>query len=369
MAPMPVKLALTTLCENPLGRTGLSTLFTAFVSSARRIFPHVAWVVYAGPGEPWPDDPGVEVCRRFPANNHPAARLVADHFCVPADARRRGAAALVTVGFAPIRSGGLPIVMQVFAVPPRAGGGLRGGYRRWAVARGLARSALVVVNSAWASTQLAPARGRVLISPEGLDHQVFQPGGPAGDARVSGPYFLWVSNLYPYKRVGLALAAFAAAVPEVREKCSLVVVGGGWGDGRARAEAAAQRLGIAARVQFLGRVEDQELPALYRGAQAHVLSTQEETFGRTVLEAMACGCPCLVQDLPVLREVAGESALYVDFRDPLAAAAGMARLVSDAALRSGLGAAGAARSRLYSFERLARERVGTILQALDLPTS
>src|SRR5690606_3667785 len=45
----PLTLALTTLCENPRRRTGLSTLWPEWVRAARRLYPHVHWLVFAPP--------------------------------------------------------------------------------------------------------------------------------------------------------------------------------------------------------------------------------------------------------------------------------------------------------------------------------
>jgi glycosyltransferase involved in cell wall biosynthesis len=366
MTSMRVKLALSTLCENPSRRTGLSTLFPEFIAHSRRLFPDVSWVVFAGRDAGWPDgDPAVEVCRDFASNERPAQRLLADHLRVAPEALRRGAAALLTVGFHPARSAGLPVAMHVFAVNHlRGGGGARSAYRSRAVSRGLERAALVITNSSWTKSQIGPARAPVIVSPEGLRHDLFRPEGPAGARGVKGRYLLWVSNLYPYKRFELVLAAYAGLAPRIRSEIPLVVVGGDWSGGRARAEAEASRLGVLADVRFLGWMLDGDLPALYRGACAHVLSTSEETFGRSVLEAMACGCLNVIQDLPVLREVAGESAMYVDYADAAAAARVLEQACAGAAGRAQLTAAGVERARAFSFERVARERVGAILSMI-----
>ncbi len=371
MEPMRVKLALSTLCENPERRTGLSTLFPEFIAQARRLFPDVSWLVFAGRDSGWPDgDPQVEVCRDFASNERPVQRLLADHLRVAPEARRRGASALLTVGFFPLRAAGLPVAMHVFAVNHLGGGGgARHAYRRRAVSRGLERAALVIVNSEWTWSRLGTATAPVIVSPEGLRHDVFKTEGPAGAPGIQGSYLLWASNLYPYKRFGLALAAYAGLPPGVRSRFPLVVVGGDWEGGRALAEAEARGLGVWADVRFLGWVRDEDLPALYRGACAHVLSTSEETFGRSVLEAMACGCLNVIQDLPVLREVAGQCALYVDFADTAAATRVLEQACAGAAGRAQLCAAGAERSRMFSFERLARERIGAILSRLPAAPS
>jgi glycosyltransferase involved in cell wall biosynthesis len=363
---MPVKLALSTLCENPGRRTGLSTLFPELVAHSRRIYPEVSWIVFAGRDGAWPEgDPAIEVCRDFHSNERPLRRLLADHLGVAAEARRRGAAALVTVGFVPLRSAGLPVAMHVVALgSPRGGGRARSAYRRWALARGLRRAALVIANSAWTLSRLGPSAAPVIVSPEGLRHDLFTPAGDRGAPGAPPRYLLWASNLYPYKRAGLALAAYAGLPAQVRLDFPLVVAGGDWSGGRASAEAAARRLGVAGNVRFLGWVDDAVLPSLFRGAHAHILSTEQESFGRSVLEAMACGCPSVAQDLPVLREVAGECALYADFSDSAPATRALERICTDAACRAQLSAAGIARSGQFSFERLARERVGAVLQAI-----
>lgn len=354
-------LALSALCENPGRRTGLSTLLPAFVASARVRYPDVQWIVFSGPGLPWPRDPAVRMVEGLPANDRPLARLVSDHARVAALARQGGASALLTVGFHPLRDAGLPIVMQVFAVDTQATG-LRGAYRRWALLRGLARSRLVITNSAWARDQIGPASSRVLVSPEGLDHARFRPEGDRGYPGVEPGYVLWSSNLYPYKRFALALAAYAGLPEPLRRSTPFVVVGGEWDGGAARD--AARRLSGAGRVDFLGWVPDEALPGLYRGARAQVLSTAFETFGRSVTEAMACGCPSLVQDLPVLREVAADGAAFVDFADTAAASRALERLLTDTAAHEGLVRSGIARAEGFSFERLVRERMEAILSAI-----
>ncbi len=360
-----MKLAISLLCENPQRRTGLSTLFPAFVAEARRQFPELEWIVFAGPGQPWPvADERVEVVRRFSANDRLAARLWADHFRVAAEARRRGAAGLLTVGFHPVQSAGLPVIMHAFSLHHLRGGGLRNAYRRWAMGRGLRRAALVIVNSQWTAGQLPERPRRLLVSPEGVEAGRFRADGAAGDPSLPRDYLLWVGNFYPYKRAELALAAYARLPAERRARHLFLFAGGDWQGGRARAETVAARLGLDRNVRFLGWVDDAMLPALYRGARAHVLSTSEETFGRSVTEAMACGCPCVLQDLPVLREVTGGAALFTDFADAMKAGAALDAVCADDTAAVRLRAAGLQRAAEFSFSRLARERVGAILDLL-----
>ena len=65
-----------------------------------------------------------------------------------------------------------------------------------------------------------------------------------------------------------------------------------------------------ADVRFLGRVSDSELLELYNQADCFVMPSLYEGFGLPPLEAMACGCPVLVSDIPVVREICADAARY-----------------------------------------------------------
>jgi glycosyltransferase involved in cell wall biosynthesis len=101
---------------------------------------------------------------------------------------------------------------------------------------------------------------------------------------------LFVGNLVEVKNVTVLLEAFARLRAE--ESCErLVVVGGG--PLRAALEARAAELGVADRVAFTGQVAHEELPRWMSAADVFVLPSRDEGLGLVLLEAMACGTPCV----------------------------------------------------------------------------
>jgi alpha-1,3-rhamnosyl/mannosyltransferase len=112
-------------------------------------------------------------------------------------------------------------------------------------------------------------------------------------------YLLWVGGMRvpdPRKRIG-ELARAPRTMP-------LVLVGpaGRW----------AREL---AGVIVTGEVTDDQLAAIYTGAHALVVPSDEEGFGLTPVEALACGTPVVACDVPALREVLDGRARLVDVQD------------------------------------------------------
>jgi len=373
-------LALTTLCENPQRRTGLTTYFHGLVSSALKLYPDVHWLIFAGEKEDWPKvDERVRIVRCFPANDRLLPRLWADHIKVPAVAKRMGADVLLTVGFVPVRKL-LPTVMSLLALlhadPANRIGGARQLYRRLMTRWGIARADLVITNSFCAASQITAAfpkiAAQLIISHEGLQTDQFLPEKEPGEGaelkcrfEIEPGYFLWVSNFQRYRQAELLLEGYASLDVTLRSTHPLVMVGGGWNGGDLSAHAHACALGIESNVRFLGWVEDRWLASLYRNAIAFCLASREETFGRSVIEAMACGTPCVVNDIPIMHEVTAGHALIVDFHNREETAAMLRKIVLDQGLRDRLRVAGLRRAADFSFEKMTRERIDAILDLLD----
>jgi len=125
-------------------------------------------------------------------------------------------------------------------------------------------------------------------------------------------------------------------------------------DGKASDPAALiRRHKLGDRVIRLGRVRDEDLPALYALAHVFCFVSFEEGFGLPALEAMASGVPVLVSERPVFREVCADAALFVDPADPAAIASALSRLLRNPAALASFRETGPRRAALFTWERAA----------------
>jgi glycosyltransferase involved in cell wall biosynthesis len=136
---------------------------------------------------------------------------------------------------------------------------------------------------------------RVTLTPYSVDNDWWMRQSAAVDraavrtgwgASASDAVILFCAKLQPWKRPGDLLWAFATA-----KLSNALLIFAGDGPLRAELESQAAELGIAARVRFLGFMNQSQLPAVYTAADLMVLPSQYEPFAVVVNEAMCCGCP------------------------------------------------------------------------------
>lgn len=114
----------------------------------------------------------------------------------------------------------------------------------------------------------------------------------------------------------------------------------------------------------LGRVSDDELADLYRGAAAFVDPTFYEGFGYAVLEAMACGAPVIASSVTSIPEVVGEAGLLCDPTSPQEFANAIRRVLDDSELAARLRVEGPARARRFTWDATAAGLSAAIESAL-----
>jgi glycosyltransferase involved in cell wall biosynthesis len=116
-----------------------------------------------------------------------------------------------------------------------------------------------------------------------------------------------------------------------------------------------KRLGLKNYVRWIGRVDEEDKPVLYRNAETFVFPSRYEGFGLGPLEAMACGTPVVTTDNASLPEVVGPAAFTVDADDAREMAGAIISTVIEDNLRADLSQKGLEQAAKFSWEKTATE--------------
>ena len=261
---------------------------------------------------------------------------------LPRAARRHGLEAFLSLSERLPPAGGPPVVVWLFESPlhriaanRESGASLRFRASDLITAlvwrRSLRRAAHVVMGSRATEQDVLAAvpalRGRTSVAYPGVP-----PGFAPGPGPDRPPYALHLGSDDPRDNTPVAVEAARRATVD------LVVVGG------ARPVAGAD---------FVGRVSDEQLVTLYRGAVAFIDPTRYEGFGYGVLEAMACGAPVVASGVTSIPEVVGDAALLCSPEDVDGFAAALRRVLDDDELARALRERGLARAATFDWERTA----------------
>ena len=150
----------------------------------------------------------------------------------------------------------------------------------------------------------------ILTAPIGAE--IVPPDGAAlpPDLDLNRPYFVAIGTIEPRKNIGFLLDLWS----EMDSKAPGLFICGsrGWG-----CEDVFDRLdaGVANVTEIAG-LSDPALSALLSGARALLFPSLAEGFGLPPVEAAALGVPVIANDLPSLRDILGNRAVYLDVADP-----------------------------------------------------
>ncbi|HEY4317466.1 MAG TPA: MSMEG_0565 family glycosyltransferase [Herbaspirillum sp.] len=199
-----------------------------------------------------------------------------------------------------------------------------------------------------------------------LKHGLRASAGNAG-----APVFLAVGGIEPRKNTLAILQAFIRML-RVFPMAQLIVAGGvsllDHGVYRREFFARLQQSGIETgpgkSLVFIDRVEDEQMPALFRCADALVFASLREGFGLVVLEAMACGTPAVVSRIaPFTEYLKGDDCAWVDPLEPASIAAGMAHACGIGA-RQALRSAGFAAAACHTWAHSAAQHLAVYYEYL-----
>lgn len=198
---------------------------------------------------------------------------------------------------------------------------------------------------------------RIDVIPCGYDETlVAAVGTPTPPPR---PRIAVVGRLVPYKRVDLVLDA-VARLQDRWPELELVVIGRG--PEQERLEAQARALGIGERVRFAGHLPSHvDVLREVSGSTVFVSASEIEGFGIVVVEASALGCPIVVSDIAVFREVTAEGTGGLLFRagDAADLAEQLDRLLADPELQATSRRAGRAHAAKYRWSEVAERTAAT----------
>jgi D-inositol-3-phosphate glycosyltransferase len=195
-------------------------------------------------------------------------------------------------------------------------------------------------------------RARYGISPvvvyNGVDLERFTPVGERDDEVLATyrlaasspqrPALLYAGRLVRWKGVEYLIKALPLVAPK---STMLWIAGEGTYEDTLRE--LVERLGVAGRVRFLGKVEQDDLAALYRScAMLVATSFVNETFGMALCEAMACGAAVVASDFGGFKEVVdpGVTGLLARPQDPVDLADKINMLLADPGMAREMGRAG-----------------------------
>ncbi len=265
---------------------------------------------------------------------------------------------------------GVPVVVTIHDVsyarhpewyPYRRDWVRRAFYRRSARA-----ASHVITDSMFSAAEITAAyripASRITVAPLGVDASFAHADRgavielPSG---VTAPYLLHVGDMHERRNLAVIVDALLAARRHFGAVAglSLVLAGvdRGVGDGLC---AIAADAGASEAVVVLGRVSEERLQSLYRGATALVYPSLYEGFGLPVLEAMAAGTPVIASRAASIPEVLGDAGILLDPLDAGAWALAIVKVANDEHVRERMRQAGRVRAATFTWERTARATLG-----------
>ncbi len=168
-------------------------------------------------------------------------------------------------------------------------------------------------------------------------------------------FILSVSNIQRYKNFFELIKAFVFLKDRIENDIRLVFAGTCFDSEYCdEMKAFIREYGYDGRVIFLGNVSCEELPYLYSACKLFVYPSTCESFGMTLVEAMACGAPVLASQTEPMPEICGDAAVYFDPTNPAAISDAILKTLNDRDLISVLIKNSLERAKIFSWENTAR---------------
>ena len=171
-----------------------------------------------------------------------------------------------------------------------------------------------------------------------------------------GEFILYVSNIYQYKNFWELIKAFSLIKDEVNPDLKLALVGRSFDNRYTESlKALVSSEKMEDRVIFFGHVPYEEVPFLYVLCKLFVYPSTCESFGMTLVEAMACGATILSSNIEPMPEICQDAARYFDPFNPQDIAEKIKAVLSNTILLQELRQRSLKRASRFSWEETARK--------------
>ncbi|MFH0854094.1 MAG: glycosyltransferase family 1 protein [bacterium] len=245
-------------------------------------------------------------------------------------------------------------------------------YHKWTVRYSLKHAKKVIVISEFTKNEILElfkiSADKMAVIYNGYDNNKYHMDLEKNNIRevldkykILSPYIFFIGRLEEKKNIAGLVKAFA----KLRESARIgnlingnnlkLVLAGRRGYGYEKVEKIIKENNLQDDVIELGWTAQEDVPYLLAGASIFCFLSFYEGFGIPILEAMACGVPVLASDISVLKEVAGNAAIFVDSRSIENIARELEKLLKDKALRDEFILRGLEHVKNFSWEKCARK--------------
>ncbi len=199
------------------------------------------------------------------------------------------------------------------------------------------------------------AKAEIKVIYNGWDRDDFKPLAVESKQQICNQYqlpdnfILYIGRLESKKNIQNLIKGYA----QLADKSWPLVLAGR--PGNFGYEEILELAAAVSNIRFLGYIPQTDYAPLLAAASLFVFPSKFEGFGIPVLEAMGSGVPVACSDLPVLREVAGDSAVFFNPDESRAIAGALQQLINQKDLRQDLVAKGLERAQKFSWEKCAQE--------------
>ncbi len=204
---------------------------------------------------------------------------------------------------------------------------------------------------------------KIIVAPCAVNTSRYKPTDLSDKLRkkynLQASYLLYLGTMEPRKNIKRLVEAYELLPKDLKSKYPLVLAGGkGWNDEPILR--AIEKARETSTIIQTGYVDEDDVSALYTGAEVFLYPSNYEGFGMQILEAMACGTPVLTGKNSSLPEVGGDAAYYVNEKSVESIARGIETLLKSEQLQKEMVKKGREQIKKFSWSESAQKIIDAI---------